>query len=178
VKVKIIKPFDGPDNPNVERKETHRYGLGVYATASIPKYTFISSFDAETRISREGALALPVGPDFSGRHAIQIGLYRWRDGRPDGIARYLAHSCNPNCGIVHLNTLVTMRDIRVGEELTWDYAMTEDSDFVMKCMCHSLKCRKTVGSFRMLSEHQRQDFVLRYKGFISQWLVDKYKLYQ
>lgn len=103
-------------------------------------------------------------------HAIQYDEHKWRDS--NSIARYINHSCNPNCGIKNLFTLVAMNDIKKGEELLWDYDMTEDSDWRMECFCGSTNCRKIIGSFSMVPEEIRK----KYKGYISDWLVKKYSL--
>lgn len=65
-----------------------------------------------------------------------------------------------------------MRDIHVGEELTWDYDMTEDSDWRMECRCGTPSCRKRIGSFASLPQSIREG----YEGYISDWLVEKYRL--
>ncbi|MFN9901186.1 MAG: SET domain-containing protein-lysine N-methyltransferase, partial [bacterium] len=35
------------------------------------------------------------------------------------------HSCEPNCGTLGTSSVIAMRDIETGEELTFDYAMTD-----------------------------------------------------
>jgi len=35
------------------------------------------------------------------------------------------HSCDPNCGLVGAVLVVAMRDIEPGEEITFDYAMSD-----------------------------------------------------
>ena len=154
------------DNPKVERRETHKYGLGVFAREPIEKDELISSFDGAFGVG-PSALQLPEHPTFSPRHAIQCGPYMWRDGKKDGIARYVAHSCEPNCGIHGLFDIVAMRPILAGEELTWDYAMSERSDFRMQCLCGSPHCIREVGSFDLLDEHVKAE----YGGYISHWLT-------
>ena len=42
---------------------------------------------------------------------------------------YSNHSCDPNLGVRGEITFVAMRDIRAGEELTHDWAMTDDDDY-------------------------------------------------
>jgi len=37
-----------------------------------------------------------------------------------------------------------MRDIRAGEELTHDWAMTDDDDYSVECNCGASNCRKTL----------------------------------
>ena len=102
-------------------------------------------------------------------HAIQFAENKWRDSQ--GIARLLNHSCEPNCGIKDLFKIVAMRDIKSGEEITWDYEMTEDNpNWRMRCRCGSDQCRKNIGNYQNMPEKTRQ----KYRGFISAWLVKKY----
>src|SRR5438477_2244654 len=48
---------------------------------------------------------------------------------------YSNHSCNANLGMRGEITFVAMRDIRAGEELTHDWAMTDDDDYSVECKC-------------------------------------------
>ena len=63
--------------------------------------------------------------------------------------------------------LITMRNVVYGEELTWDYDMTENSDWRMECRCGALNCRKTVGAFSLLPLLK----IKEYEGYISPWLI-------
>ena len=55
------------------------------------------------------------------------------------------HSCDPNLGWSDAQTLVAVRDIAAGEELTVDYATAiDDPAFVMMCHCGTLRCRQVV----------------------------------
>jgi hypothetical protein len=84
------------------------------------------------------------------------------------MARYINHSCEPNCGIKGLFKIVAMRDIDVGEEVTWDYEMTEDSDvWRMQCHCGSENCRGEIGAYRNMPQETRE----KYRGYISEWLL-------
>ena len=55
---------------------------------------------------------------------------------------YSNHSCDPNLGMRGEITFVAVRDIRAGEELTHDWAMTDDDDYSIECNCGSPDCRK------------------------------------
>jgi len=57
---------------------------------------------------------------------------------------YSNHSCDPNLGLRGEITFVAMRDIRADEELTHDWAMTDDDDSSTKCNCGSSNCRGTL----------------------------------
>jgi hypothetical protein len=55
------------------------------------------------------------------------------------------HSCDPNLGWADAHTLVALRDIRAGEELTCDYATAiVDSAFLLRCHCETYRCRQMV----------------------------------
>jgi len=154
------------DNAKVEIKETLKYGKAVFAKDKIFKGEIIGAFHGET-YEAPRAMLLPDEPPLrAGRHAIQFERNKWRDGKVNGVARYIAHSCEPNCGIKNLFEVTAMRNIQAGEEITWDYAMTEDSDFRMKCECGTSACRGIIGAYSMLSPAIRQ----KYKGYISEWL--------
>ena len=159
--------------PKVIRKQTPLYGLGVFAAEDLPAGTFIAQFDGPYA-EAASASELPISADgFDGRHAIQVGERLWRDGPEDGIARLLSHSCEPNCGIVGVDKLYTMRHVHARDELTWDYAMTEWSDARIECLCGSPHCRGVIGSYGYLTPEQWTEFAFKHRGFISQWIVQK-----
>ena len=91
---------------------------------------------------------------------------------PDSIAQgYINHSCDPNCGIKNNLQVVAMRDICSGEEISFDYAMSESSDYSMKCACGSPVCRKVItGEDWKLPALQR-----KYAGYFSDYLRQKQK---
>ncbi len=78
------------------------------------------------------------------------------------------HSCAPNCGMSGQTLVVAMRDIAPGEELTYDYAMSDGSPYdEFECSCGHPQCRgKISGSDWMLPELQ-----LRYRGYFSPYLA-------
>ena len=54
------------------------------------------------------------------------------------------HSCDPNIGVRGQIVFVAMRDIEAGEELTHDWAMTDDDSYEMECHCGTANCRKII----------------------------------
>lgn len=80
------------------------------------------------------------------------------------------HSCQPNCGMNGGVLLVAMRDIEPGEALTYDYAMSNGSDFnEFECGCRTPSCRhKVTGNDWMLPELQ-----LAYRGHFSPYLAKR-----
>lgn len=84
-------------------------------------------------------------------------------------ADFLNHSCNPNCGIQGTLKIIAIRDIEPGEEITFDYAMCESSEYEIKCNCGSSNCRKVItGNDWKIKELQK-----KYKGFFSDYLQKK-----
>jgi SET domain-containing protein len=85
---------------------------------------------------------------------------------------YLNHSCDPNLGVRGEITFVAMRDIRASEELTHDWAMTDDDDYSVECNCGASDCRKVLTG----KDWQRSDLRKRYVGYFSAYLAHKIAL--
>jgi len=153
------------ENQKVEVKDTGKYGLGLFAFRDIKKGEIIADFSDGKVYEVDKASDLPKEV---ADHAIQFEEHKWID--TEGIGRYLNHSCEPNSGIKDKFKFVAIDNIKKGEELTYDYEMTEDSDWRMKCKCGSKYCRKIIGAYRNLPELIKE----KYKGYISDWLVKKY----
>jgi hypothetical protein len=67
-------------------------------------------------------------------------------------------------------SIVAMRDIAVGEELTFDYAMSDASDYdEFDCNCGTALCRGRVRADDWQLDTLRQ----RYKGFFSPYIQRK-----
>jgi len=85
---------------------------------------------------------------------------------------YSNHSCDPNLGVRGEITFVAMREIRAGEELTHDWAMTDDDAYSLECNCGAPACRKTLTG----KDWQRPDLQKRYAGYFSAYLDRKIAL--
>lgn len=153
------------DHSGLYLRQTKKFGKAVYTNKTIKKGELVAEFDG-----------IFYDDDFEEwtrdlqNHTIQCGKDRWRDSK--GLARYINHSCDPNCGIKGLYKVVAMRDIKKGEQITWDYEMTEKSDWwKLKCKCGAKECRKIIGNYKNMPKEVRE----KYKGFISRWLTKKTK---
>ena len=72
---------------------------------------------------------------------------RWTiDGTPrSNIARYFNHSCNPNAEIYDVKHRVfirTLRDIKPGEEITYDYGIDYLKNVIGRSNCKCGRCRR------------------------------------
>jgi hypothetical protein len=85
---------------------------------------------------------------FSNPNVVGIDKDTWINPRPPYV--YINHSCDPTVGVRGRVTYVALRDISKGEEITFDYSISEDSSWYMRCNCGSKNCRKVIRSIRFL----------------------------
>lgn len=85
----------------------------------------------------------------------------------EGAADWVNHSCDPNAGLDGQIVLVALRDIRAGEEITFDYATSDASPYdEFECGCGSRTCRGHVtGDDWRLPQLQQ-----RYAGHFSPYI--------
>jgi len=93
------------------------------------------------------------------------------EGEREGSMIFSNHSCDPNLGVQGQIVFVAMRDIQAGEELTHDWAMTDDDDYEMACDCGAPHCRKVITG----QDWRRRDLQEKYGDYISWYLWEKIK---
>ncbi len=93
------------------------------------------------------------------------------EGEREGSMIFSNHSCEPNIGVQGQIIFVAMRDIEAGEELTHDWATTDDEDYEMACDCGAATCRKIITG----RDWQRKELQEKYRGYISWYLEEKIK---
>ena len=89
-----------------------------------------------------------------------------------GAMLYSNHSCEPNIAIQGQIVLVAMRDIAAGEELTHDWATTDDNDDTMECRCGRPSCRGTISG----KDWMRPELQAKYRGWFCWFLQRKLDL--
>ncbi len=154
-------------NKKIKVRKTEKYGKGVFAVKNIQKGELVADWTGGKIYIAKKCSDLPKKV---ADHAIQFAEYKWIDTKTN--ARYFNHSCIPNCGFKGKFKLVTMREVDKGEELTFDYEMSEDSDWKMKCKCANENCRKIIGAFGNMPQKTKE----KYARYISRWLRKKYSL--
>jgi len=148
------EPSDADLAGGIEVRESTIQGLGVFARRSIPagariiEYTgeVISDEEADRRYNDAGML----------RH--HTFLFSLEDGRcidaavGGNEARFINHSCAPNCQALEADSRIwieAIRPIEAGEELTYDYAYARsECDEALwplyVCRCGAPGCRGTI----------------------------------
>ncbi len=157
-------------SPKTEVRESKIHGRGLFAVATIDKGEIVAVkgghiVDGET-LRRE--ITPRLGPV-----EIQIDdnlfIAPVAEEERELSMLYTNHSCDPNLGLRGEITFVAMRDIKPGEELTHDWAMTDDDDYSIECKCGAPNCRKILKG----KDWQRPELQKRFAGYFSAYLVRK-----
>ena len=139
-------------------------GLGVFANEAIPAGTTVAGFGGCVVDRAE----LDTLDEKYRTHSLQIDDHLFIVSElPFDDADYVNHSCDPNCGIVGSVLLVTMRGVEAGEELCFDYAMTDTDDYdEFECSCGTPLCRGTITGADWQAAEMRE----RYRGWRSAYI--------
>ena len=157
-------------SPKTEVRESKIHGRGLFAIADIAKDEIVAVKGGH--IVDRKTLRQKITPRL-GSVEIQIDddlfIAPVADDERELSMLYSNHSCDANLGIRGEITFVAMRDIRAGEELTHDWAMTDDDDYSVECKCGARNCRKIVTG----KDWQRPELQERYAGYFSAFLARK-----
>ena len=160
-------------SPKTEVRESKIHGRGLFATADIAKDEIVAVKGGH--IVNRKTLGEKITPVL-GPVEIQIDddlfIAPVTEEERETSMLYSNHSCDPNLGMRGEITFVAMRDICIGEELTHDWAMTDDDDYSLKCNCGVPDCRKILTG----KDWQRPDLQRRYAGYFSVYLARKIAL--
>jgi uncharacterized protein len=167
IRQKTLKRDQFAASTLIEVRDSAIHGRGVYAVAPIRKGTRVIEYlgerishgEADRRYEHKG---LDDGHTFlfiaSSRTVIDAGV----DGNG---ARFINHSCRPNCETVIEGSRVfidAIRNIKPGEELGYDYQLTwESTDDVLElalyqCRCGARSCRGTMLDREPLDKPKKQ----------------------
>jgi hypothetical protein len=155
-------------SPKVEKRLSPIDGRGLFATVAITKGEivvvkggYILTRDQRDQIGEKlGPSEVQITEDlFIGPTALN---------EREGGMIHLNHSCEPNLGLQGQIVLVAMRDIAAGEELTFDYAMTDDEPYEMECQCGAKTCRKLITG----ADWQNPELQKKYAGYFS-WFIQR-----
>ena len=130
--------------PRIKRRRSKLHGWGVFALEPINKNTRIIDYAGELIDYKE---SLKRETKYLERGEIWCFTVntRWvRDANVDGNdARYINHACKPNCYTQIIGRTIWVRaarNIKAGEELTYDYHT--DGEQVIQCRCRPGCTRK------------------------------------
>jgi hypothetical protein len=143
-----------------------RFGKGLFAEKIIAKGSLITNVTGRTIKFDEAA---SMGEQES--YPFQVGLSEYIVPNPDTIWQYINHCCEPNCGVNEKLEIVAVKDIKIGEELFYDYSTTMlEKYWTMKCRCNAANCRTVIADFDTLLPG-RQLYYLK-KGIVQQFIIN------
>jgi len=115
-------------------------GQGLFAEQEIKQGTKIIRYIGEKITQEESERRLAAG------NVYIFGLderYAIDGSTPKNTARYINHSCDPNCHTEQFGRIiwiVAIRDIQIGEELTYNYGYELNDEPPEPCHCGAQKC--------------------------------------
>jgi uncharacterized protein len=155
-------------SPKTRVLSSKTHGRGLFATKRIPKGEIVTVRGGHI-LTRPMLKQRRLPPGYWGypiADGFVLGPLTKRE--TESVMIFLNHSCEPNVGIQGQIVFVAMREIRVGEELTIDYAMFGTDTKRMRCRCGATACRKisTNADWRLKALQKK------YAGYFS-WRIVK-----
>ena len=134
-------------------KKSKVHGSGVFATKDIKKGVKIIQYIGEKVTKKEGdkRSAERIKKYLNKKNEGSVYIFELNkkydiDGSPSyNKARYINHSCDPNCEVDIIKNeiwIISIKDIKKSSELNYDYGYPFDKDDFNdhKCKCGSNKC--------------------------------------
>ena len=150
--------------PKAQMRVTLGKGSGSFATFKISKCEIVASFGGNVINQSE---LTNYSPDRVSR-SLQLNsdTYLLSGDIPEA-GDMINHSCEPNCGMAGTSSVQALRDIEIGEELSFDYAMSDSSQYdEFNCACGKDKCREKITG----SDWQKNDLQAKYSNYFSAYI--------
>jgi SET domain-containing protein len=118
-------------------------GLGLYSNIQIKKGEFVIEYTGKIITSKEAN-------EKGGKYLFELNSRITIDGYGrENIARYINHSCRPNCEarIKNKQILISaIKGIKPGDELTYSYGKEYFNEYIKPygCKCAYCKMKKTI----------------------------------
>ncbi len=139
------------ENKYVEVKKSGIHNAGVFAKKFIPRGTQIIEYVGEKITKKESEKRATKILEESKKNKEKGAVYIFEinkkydlDGNvPYNSARFINHSCNPNCESENIDDkiwITATKDIQKGEELLYNYGYDIDSFDEHPCLCGSENC--------------------------------------
>lgn len=152
--------------PKIKPQKSPINGLGMFATEPIVKGEVVALYggiivpkkDIETYREKIGAIrGIQISEDF----------FICPTEKKGGLFN---HSCQPNLGYMNTIIIVAIENIPSGEELVFDYGMSETNFKPYTCNCGSKNCRKTIRP----DDWQNKDLQEKYGKYFASYLKTKF----
>ena len=118
-------------------KKSKIEGYGVFAKRDFKKGEVVMTWDLSNKISKEEYQKLPESKKI---HTIQHEDGYVINKSPE---KYVNHSCNANVHEENGKDVAT-KNIKKGEEITFDYGKAKPNEPYFECSCGSKNCKKRI----------------------------------
>lgn len=146
-------------------------GGGVFAVAPIAERELLCVWGGNI-YTRAQFDQLPKSNQIHGIQVDENLFQTYAAGETADPADYFNHSCDPNAGLRGAISLVAMRDIAAGEEVCFDYAMSDGEPYdEFDCGCETAVCRTKITG----NDWQLPDLQARYAAYFSPYLQERIK---
>ena len=138
-------------SPYIVKKRSRVHNAGIFARKDIPTRTHIIEYVGEkitkAESDRRGTISLQESKKNKKKGAVYLFELNKRYDLDGDVAyntaKHINHSCYPNCEAYisrgHI-WIVALRNIKKGEELTYNYGYDFDDYKEHKCNCGSGRC--------------------------------------
>ena len=152
-------------NPKAQMRNTPGKGSGSFAIERIEKGEIVASFGgfvvSQDELDKYSKDRVARSLQLNEKKYLLSGV------KPEP-GDMLNHSCEPNCGAIGTSSIIAKSDIQIGEELTFDYAMTDSSKYdEFDCVCGKTKCRNKISGNDWQNQKLQKDYKNYFSSFIS-----------
>lgn len=116
-----------------------RAGLGLFAAAAFKKGEFVIEYVGERLVGKKA-------DDRYNKYLFEVNSRLTIDGSVrSNVARYINHSCQPNCEVriyAQRVRIWTIRKINPGEQFSYDYGEEYFDEYIKPIGCKCASCRK------------------------------------
>ena len=156
--------------PKAQMRVTPGKGSGSFAISKISKGEIVASFGGN--VINQSELTNYSADRVSRSLQLNIDTYLLSGAVPEA-GDMINHSCEPNCGMAGTSSVQALIDIEIGEELSFDYAMSDSSQYdEFNCACGKDKCREKITGM----DWQKKDLQANYSKYFSAYIESLIKL--
>ncbi len=156
--------------PKAQMRVTPGKGSGSFAISKISKGEIVASFGGN--VINQSELTNYSADRVSRSLQLNSDTYLLSGSVPEA-GDMINHSCEPNCGMAGTSSVQALRDIEIGEELSFDYAMSDSSQYdEFNCACGKDKCREKIIGL----DWQKKDLQAKYSYYFSSYIEKLIKL--
>ncbi|MBI4035231.1 MAG: SET domain-containing protein-lysine N-methyltransferase [Candidatus Chisholmbacteria bacterium] len=151
---------------NILVEQSKIQGKGVFTVKDFKRGDIILDID-DTRVVKDFSQLSKQDQD----HCDYLGDKTVLMQSPE---KYINHSCDPNTyvkTIKGIRRVIALRNIRKGEEITYDYAINGYYESQDPCHCGAKNCRRVINCDFFQLPKQLQ---LKYLPYLDDWFTQKF----